>query len=87
MINMSTLPTYPIKGIPLPTSGALPERREIDSWWNDPECFAQHSLFFRALAAFKELNPVDPTDGKLSYFQVAGDSLLDLVILLVAHHY
>ena len=64
--------TYPIKGIPLPSSGILPKRREIDSWWNDPDCAAQQSLFVRALTAFKELNPVDPTYGKLSYFQVAG---------------
>ena len=78
------MPTFPIKGIPLPASGTLPKRREIDAWWKDPECAAQLSLFVKALAAFKKLDPVDPTLGMLSYFQIAGQSNSELALLTLS---
>ncbi|KAK4694655.1 hypothetical protein P7C71_g2972, partial [Lecanoromycetidae sp. Uapishka_2] len=66
------MPTYPIHGIPPPSGGTIPQRREIDDWWDDQDCAAEHSLFVRALTAFKNLNPLDEANGKLSYYQIAG---------------
>ena len=45
-----------------------PLRQEVDAWYSDPSNTKEHTLFFRALAAFQKI----PIHDKLSYWQVAG---------------
>ncbi|EXF80489.1 hypothetical protein CFIO01_12464 [Colletotrichum fioriniae PJ7] len=60
--------TYPIKGLPVPTGGPIPQREEITAWRNNPKNAIKVSLFIQALNIFQTMDP----DDKLSYYQVAG---------------
>ncbi|KAJ0325697.1 hypothetical protein COL5a_007203 [Colletotrichum fioriniae] len=60
--------TYPIKGLPVPTGGPIPQREEITAWRNNPKNAIKVSLLIQALNIFQTMDP----DDKLSYYQVAG---------------
>ncbi|KAH0556229.1 hypothetical protein GP486_005845 [Trichoglossum hirsutum] len=66
-----TEPTYPIRGIPVPSGSPIPVRQEITSWYGDQNNAVQVSLFIQALTKFEKIDFKE----KLSYFQVFTDSL------------
>ena len=66
------MPTYAIKGIPLPTEKdpkhPIPIRQEIDAWFLNSNNVLQVSLFIQALGIFQKTEITD----LVSYYRVAG---------------
>jgi len=64
--------SYAITGIPQ-VQGVPPQpRRDISSWYNDPNSDKEVSLFIQALAIFQKINPLTDPQKEISYYRIAG---------------